>query len=72
MKAIERHLAKKNIKQIEAAIKSKSIAQMAEALDINLDDPDWADMHFKEASQIMQVRLANKIKRYKELMGDQE
>jgi len=72
VKALERHFAKKNIKQIQAAMESGRIADMAKALDIDLADPEWSDMSFIEASQIMQVRLANKVKRFQELTGGQK
>jgi len=71
-KAIEKHYAKKNIRQIEAALKSRKIADMAKALDIDLTDSDWSNMPFSEASQVMQVRLQNKVKRFQELMEGQK
>lgn len=70
MKALEKHFAKKNMREIQAAIESGKIADMAKALDIDLADPEWSDMPFTEASQTMQVRLANKVKRFQELMGE--
>ena len=72
MKALERHYAKKNFRQIEAALKSGRIADIAKALDIDLSDPEWSNMSFIEAEQVMQVRLQNKVKRLQELMGEQK
>lgn len=72
MSRLEKHFAKKNMKQIYAALQSGKISDMAKALDIDLNNPEWANMPFTEASQIMQVRLADRVKRYLELEGEQK
>jgi hypothetical protein len=69
MKALEKYYAKKNMAQIKAALNSpRMIADLAKALDIDLNDPEWSNMPFTEASQVMQVRVADRVRRYNQLM----
>lgn len=71
MKALEKYYAKKNMTQIQAALNSpQMIADLAKALDIDLNDPEWSNMPFTEASQVMQVRVADRVRRYRELNGE--
>ena len=72
MKAIEKRIARKNLREIDAAIKARKIEPLAKALDINLDDPEWANMKASEFFQVMQVRIADRITRYQELTGEQK
>lgn len=74
MKAVEKYYAKKNISQIQAALNSRNmIDDLTKALDIDLNDPEWANMPATEAFQIMEVRVADRIRRYQELIkGEQK
>ena len=71
MKAIERHYARKSLEQIKLAYNSNSIAQWAKAAELDLNDPEIANLSMQEATQVIQVRLMDKMRRIEELLGDQ-
>lgn len=72
MRSIERRMARKNLQQIDAAVKARKIAPLAKALDIDVNDPEWANISATEFFQVAQVRIADRIKRYQELTGEQK
>lgn len=72
MKAIEKYYAKKSLKEINIALTSNSILQWAKAAELDLNDPEIANLSMEEATQIMQVRLADKARRIQQLLGEQK
>ncbi len=73
MKAIEKYYAKKNMAEIQAALNSRhKIANLAKALDIDLNDPEWSNMPSTEAFQVMQVRVADRVQRYNALIKGEQ
>lgn len=72
MKFIEKYYAKKSLEQINLALKSNSILQWAKAAELDLNDPKIANLSMEEATQVMQVRLADKVRRIQELLGEQK
>lgn len=72
MRAIERYYAKKSLKQIQFAYKSNSIMEWAKAAELDLNDPEIFNLPMEEATQVIQVRLADKMKRIKQLLGEQK
>lgn len=72
MKVIEKYYAKKSLEQINLALKSNSILQWAKVAELELNDPKIANLSMEEATQVMQVRLADKVRRIQELLGEQK
>jgi hypothetical protein len=72
VRAIEKYYAKKSLEQIKLAYDSNSITQWAKAAELDLSDPEIANLSMEEATQVIQVLLADKMKRIKELLGEQK
>jgi hypothetical protein len=72
VRAIEKHYAKKALRQIEIAYESNSIAEWAKAAELDLNDPDISNLSMEEATQVIQVRVADKMKRIAKLLGEQK
>lgn len=72
MKFIERHFANKKLKQIETAVQSGRFADLAIACDINLDDPIFSEMPINEFFQVVEVRLADRIRQITKINGGQK
>lgn len=70
MKAIEKYYAKKSLEQIKLAYNSNSITQWAKAAELDLNDPEISNLPMEEATQVIQVRLADKMKRIAKLLGE--
>lgn len=71
MKFIEKYYAKKSLEEINLALASNSISQWAKAAGLDLNDPEIANLSMQEATQIMQVRIADTVRRIHELLGEQ-
>lgn len=72
MKAIEKYYARKSLEQIQLAYKSNSILEWAKAAELDLNDPEISNLPMEEATQVIQVRLADKMKRIAHLLGEQK
>jgi hypothetical protein len=72
VKAIEKYYARKSLEQIKLAYNSNSITQWAKAAELDLNDPEISNLPMEEATQVIQVRLADKMNRIEQLLGDQK
>jgi len=72
VKAIEKYYARKSLEQIKLAYISNSITQWAKAAELDLNDPQIANLSMEEATQVIQVRLTDKMKRITKLLGEQK
>jgi len=68
VKAIEKYYARKSLKKIQMAYSSNSISTWAKASGCNLNDPEFANLSTEEATQVMQVRLADKMRRIEKIL----
>lgn len=69
MKLIELYFANKKLKQIERAMETRQLVDLAKAADMDLEHPMFAQMPLTEAFEIIQVRLADRLRKIAELKG---
>ena len=72
MTLLLKFMANKKLKEIEIAMQSGSVRDLAKAADMDLSDPMFSEMTIDEAFDVITVRLADRLEAIKQIRGVQK